>query len=149
MVCPEKKMHADIYIARFGRVQETFFQKFNLIHIVTYLSMYIWQGTSKNLCVPVWLWWITKKNLHQDRMSMGNLGYDINYLFKMKAGGKGILKNCHFAWFRLIQEKKTFLMSLNFLPTFPLLISFTQYLDLRDVNKFMYIQLNRKLPILN
>lgn len=37
------------------------FQKFNLIHIVTYLSMYIWQGTSKNLCVPVWLWWITKK----------------------------------------------------------------------------------------
>lgn len=53
MVCPEKKMHADIYLARFGRVQETFFQKFNLIHFVTYLSMYIWQGTSKNLCVPV------------------------------------------------------------------------------------------------
>lgn len=53
MVCPEKKMHADIYIARFGRLIETFFQKFNLIHIVTYLSMYIWQGTSKNLCVPV------------------------------------------------------------------------------------------------
>lgn len=25
MVCPEKKMHADIYIARFGWVQETFF----------------------------------------------------------------------------------------------------------------------------
>lgn len=56
-----------------------------------------------------------QENLHQDRMSMVNLGYDINYLFKMKAGGKGILKNCHFAWFRLIQEKKTFLMSLKFL----------------------------------
>lgn len=57
----KKKMHVDIYIARFGRVQETFFQKFNLIHIVTYLSTYIWQGTSKDPCVPVWLWWITKK----------------------------------------------------------------------------------------